>query len=103
MREETFGPLIPVQKVSSDEEAIALMNDSNFGLTASVWSKDIAKAQSLLKKVKAGTAFVNRSDFPAPDLAWTGWKESGKGVSMGWHGWGGAFKVRSWNVKTLGN
>lgn len=66
MREETFGPIIPVAKVKDDEEAIRLINDSDLGLTASVWSKDMAKAEELAGEIEAGTVFVNRSDFPAP-------------------------------------
>jgi acyl-CoA reductase-like NAD-dependent aldehyde dehydrogenase len=66
MKDETFGPVIPVMKVSGDDEAIRLMNDSNFGLTASVWSKDVAAAEKLIESVEAGTVFVNRSDYPSP-------------------------------------
>lgn len=66
MRDETFGPVIPVMKVSSDEEAIRLMNDSEFGLTASIWSKDTDRAYELCEQVEAGTVFVNRCDFPSP-------------------------------------
>lgn len=66
MTEETFGPVIPVMKVKSDTEAIKLMNDSQFGLTASIWTKDVAKAQELIDDVEAGTVFVNRCDYPAP-------------------------------------
>lgn len=66
MTEETFGPVIPVAKVNSDEEAVKLMNDSEFGLTASVWTKDMATAEKLIEKVEAGTVFVNRCDFPSP-------------------------------------
>lgn len=65
MRDETFGPIIPVMKVGSDEEAIKLMNDSEFGLTASVWTKDVMHGETLAEKIEAGTVFVNRSDFPA--------------------------------------
>lgn len=65
MRDETFGPVIPVMKVGSDEEAIKLMNDSEFGLTASVWTKDVTHGEILAEKIEAGTVFVNRSDFPA--------------------------------------
>lgn len=65
MTDETFGPVIPVMKVGSDEEAIKLMNDSEFGLTASVWTKDVTHAETLVEQVEAGTVFVNRSDFPA--------------------------------------
>ena len=66
MTDETFGPVIPVVKVESDEEAIKLMNDSEFGLTASVWTKDIALAEKLIENIEAGTVFINRSDFPSP-------------------------------------
>ena len=66
MTQETFGPVIPVMKVSGDEEAVRLMNDSEFGLTASVWTKDVSTAERLVERVEAGTVFVNRSDFPSP-------------------------------------
>jgi acyl-CoA reductase-like NAD-dependent aldehyde dehydrogenase len=66
MTEETFGPVIPVMKVKGDEEAIKLMNDSEFGLTASIWTKDTARGQELSEDVEAGTVFVNRCDYPSP-------------------------------------
>ena len=66
MSEETFGPVIPVMRVRSDEEALKLMNDSEFGLTASIWTKDTAKGEELAEYVEAGTVFVNRCDFPSP-------------------------------------
>ncbi len=66
MQEETFGPIIPVMRVGSDEEALELMNDSQFGLTASIWTKDIVKGEELAEHVEAGTVFVNRCDFPSP-------------------------------------
>lgn len=66
MTEETFGPVIPVMKVKSDEEAIKLMNDSEFGLTASIWTRDTKKGEELAESVEAGTVFVNRCDYPAP-------------------------------------
>ena len=66
MKEETFGPIIPVMRVGNDEEAVRLMNDSEFGLTASIWTKDTAKGEELANHVEAGTVFVNRSDFPSP-------------------------------------
>ena len=66
MTEETFGPVIPVMKVRNDAEAIKLMNDSEFGLTASIWTKDTAKGAELAANVDAGTVFVNRCDFPSP-------------------------------------
>lgn len=66
MTEETFGPVIPVMKVKNDAEAISLMNDSEFGLTASIWTKDTAKGEELAEGVEAGTVFVNRCDYPSP-------------------------------------
>lgn len=66
MTEETFGPVIPVMKVSSDEEAVKLMNDSQFGLTASIWTKDTETGEKLVERVEAGTVFVNRCDYPSP-------------------------------------
>lgn len=66
MKDETFGPIIPVMKVKDDQEAIRLMNDSEYGLTASIWTKDVALGQRLADEVEAGTVFVNRSDFPSP-------------------------------------
>lgn len=66
MREETFGPVMPIMSVSSDEEAVALMNDSDYGLTASVWTKDVARGEALIEEIDAGTVFVNRCDYPSP-------------------------------------
>ena len=66
MNDETFGPVIPVMSVGDDDEAIRLMNDSEFGLTASIWTKDIAKGEELADQVQAGTVFVNRADYPSP-------------------------------------
>lgn len=66
MTEETFGPVIPVMKVKGDDEAVKLMNDSEFGLTASIWTKDVDRGYALSEQVDAGTVFVNRCDFPSP-------------------------------------
>lgn len=99
MKEETFGPVIPVQKVRSDEEAITLMNDSQFGLTASVWTKDTSKGEELIQQIEAGTVFVNRADFPSPDLAWTGWKDSGRGVTLSRFGFEQFVRVKSVHIK----
>ena len=99
MRDETFGPVIPVQPVSSDEEAIELMNDSQYGLTASIWTRDMSKGQELADEVDAGTVFINRCDFPSPDLAWTGWKDSGKGQTLSVFGFEQFVKYKSYHVK----
>jgi acyl-CoA reductase-like NAD-dependent aldehyde dehydrogenase len=66
MTEETFGPVVPVMKVKDDKEAIKLMNDSEFGLTASIWTKDAEKGYELAEDIEAGTVFVNRCDYPSP-------------------------------------
>lgn len=75
------------------------MNDTIFGLTASIWTKDTAKGHELAQQVNAGTVFVNRADYPAPDLAWTGWGVSGKGVTMGRWGFEQFVKLKSLHVK----
>ena len=99
LHDETFGPIVPVIKVSSDAEAVELMNNSTYGLTASIWTKSTERGEELCQAVEAGTVFVNRADYPAPDLAWTGWKDSGKGVTMGRWGFEAFVKLRSVHVK----
>ncbi|KAJ9142953.1 Succinate-semialdehyde dehydrogenase [Pleurostoma richardsiae] len=99
MKDETFGPVIAVMKVKSDEEAVKLMNDSEFGLTASIWTKDVDRGYALCDDVEAGTVFVNRCDFPSPDLAWTGWKNSGKGVTLSKFGFDQFVKLKSYHIK----
>lgn len=99
MDEETFGPIIPVMKVHSDEEAVRFMNESEFGLTASIWTKDVARGQELANEVEAGTVFVNRCDYPAPDLAWTGWKNSGQGCTLSKYGFDQFVRLKSYHFK----
>jgi acyl-CoA reductase-like NAD-dependent aldehyde dehydrogenase len=81
-REESFGPIVAVMAVKSDEEALAHMNDSRLGLTASVWTGDRERAEKLARSLEYGTVFMNRCDFLDPALAWSGWKDSGRGVSL---------------------
>jgi acyl-CoA reductase-like NAD-dependent aldehyde dehydrogenase len=81
-REESFGPVVAIQAVEDDEEAISRMNDSEFGLTASVWTGDTDRAKHILRRLEAGTVFLNRADFLDPLLAWTGVKDTGKGASL---------------------
>lgn len=99
MTDETFGPVIPVQKVKDDAEAVELMNDSQFGLTASIWTKNVPVGELMAQAVEAGTVFVNRADYPSPDLAWTGWKDSGRGVTLSKFGFEQFVKLRSIHVK----
>jgi acyl-CoA reductase-like NAD-dependent aldehyde dehydrogenase len=82
MRDESFGPVVGIMSVSGDDEAIRLMNDSAFGLTASVWTRDVERARELGTRVETGTWFMNRCDYLDPDLAWTGVKDSGKGCTL---------------------
>lgn len=99
MQDETFGPVIPVQSVPSDSEAVQLMNDSQLGLTASIWTKDVKKGNDLAEGVEAGTVFVNRADYPSPDLAWTGWKDSGKGQTLSVYGFDQFVRLKSYHIK----
>lgn len=82
MREESFGPVVGIMKVKGDEEALALMNDSVYGLTASVWTADLEAAERLGGEIETGTVFMNRCDYLDPGLAWTGVKETGRGASL---------------------
>jgi acyl-CoA reductase-like NAD-dependent aldehyde dehydrogenase len=82
MREETFGPAVGIMKVHSDEEAIQLMNDSDYGLTAAIYSADPQRAEALGDALEAGTIFLNRCDYLDPALAWTGVKNSGRGCTL---------------------
>jgi acyl-CoA reductase-like NAD-dependent aldehyde dehydrogenase len=82
MREETFGPAVGIMKVASDDEAVRLMNDSDFGLTAAIFSADAARAEALGDALQTGTVFLNRCDYLDPSLAWTGVKNSGRGCTL---------------------
>jgi len=82
MTEETFGPVVGIQPVKGDEEAIALMNDSRYGLTASIWTRDAEAAVRVGERVETGTWFMNRCDYLDPALAWTGVKDSGRGCTL---------------------
>lgn len=82
MTEESFGPVVGIMKVGSDDEAVELMNDSAFGLTASIWTLDEAAAIAIGDRIETGTWFMNRCDYLDPALAWTGVKDSGRGCSL---------------------
>ena len=81
-RQETFGPIVSVMVVDSDEEALARMNDSSLGLTASVWTRDRDRASRFARALEHGTVFMNRCDYLDPSLPWSGWKDSGRGVGL---------------------
>jgi acyl-CoA reductase-like NAD-dependent aldehyde dehydrogenase len=101
MREETFGPVVGIMKVKDDEEAVRLMNDSAYGLTASIWTRDLAAATRLAAQVEAGTIFVNRCDYLDPFLAWTGVKDSGRGASLGRYGFDSVTRPKSLHVRSV--
>jgi acyl-CoA reductase-like NAD-dependent aldehyde dehydrogenase len=82
MREETFGPVVGIMSVASDEEAVRLMNDSDYGLTAAIYSMDPERAEALGDQLETGTVFLNRCDYLDPALAWTGVKQSGRGCTL---------------------
>lgn len=82
MQIETFGPVLPIVPVDSDEEAVALANDSDLGLTASIWTRDRERAERLAKQLEVGTVYMNQCDTLDPALPWTGVKDSGKGSTL---------------------
>ncbi len=102
MTEESFGPVVGVQKVTSDAEAIALMNDSKFGLTASIFTTDIEAGVALGDQVQTGTFFINRCDYLDPALAWTGVKNSGRGCSLSRLGYESLTRPKSFHIKLSG-
>lgn len=100
MTEESFGPVVGVQKVRSDEEAIALMNDSEYGLTAAIFTTDIERGVELGQQLETGTFFINRCDYLDPELAWTGIKNSGRGCTLSVMGYESLTRPKSFHVKT---
>jgi len=99
MTEETFGPVVGIMIVSSDEEAVKLMNDSPYGLTASVWTEDEGKAVGIGNKVNTGTWFMNRCDYLDPALAWVGVKDSGRGCTLSSVGYEHLTRPKSYHLK----
>ncbi|MGH8388664.1 MAG: aldehyde dehydrogenase family protein [Pseudomonas sp.] len=99
MRDESFGPVVGIMPVASDEEAIALMNDSEFGLSASIWTQDLAAAERLGNEIETGTVFMNRCDYLDPALAWTGVKNSGRGVTLSRLGYEHLTRAKSFHLR----
>ncbi|MGV2872794.1 aldehyde dehydrogenase family protein [Colwellia sp. E150_009] len=99
MTEESFGPVVGIMKVDDDQQAITLMNDSEFGLTASVFSGDIDIAIAIGEQLDTGTFFINQCDFLDPELAWTGIKNSGRGCTLSSLGYEALTRPKSFNVK----
>ncbi|TCN29859.1 aldehyde dehydrogenase family protein [Sinorhizobium americanum] len=101
MREETFGPAVGIMKVKSDAEAIELMNDSQYGLTAALWTKDAERAASIGRELETGTVFMNRADYLDPALCWTGVKETGRGGSLSMLGFHNLTRPKSFHLKKV--
>jgi acyl-CoA reductase-like NAD-dependent aldehyde dehydrogenase len=99
MREETFGPAVGIMSVASDAEAVRLMNDSDFGLTAAIFSADAAHAEALGDALETGTVFLNRCDYLDPALAWTGVKNSGRGCTLSRVGFEQLTRPKSYHFK----
>jgi len=99
MVEESFGPVVGIMKVKSDEEALKLMNDSPYGLTASIWTSDIDRAEELGEQVETGTVYMNRCDYLDPSLAWTGVKDTGRGASLSELGYAALTRPKSFHLR----
>ncbi|HEX6772714.1 MAG TPA: aldehyde dehydrogenase family protein [Acidobacteriaceae bacterium] len=99
MTEETFGPVAPLMRVKDDAEAVALMNDSRYGLTASVWTADVDAAIRIGSSIESGTCFMNRCDYVDPALPWTGIKDSGHGCSLSRRGYVSLTQPKSFHLR----
>ena len=99
MIDESFGPVVGIMKVRDDDEAIKLMNDSEFGLTASIWSNDVDAVQKIGSQIETGTIFMNRCDYLDPALCWTGCKSTGRGASLSVLGYDSVTRPKSYHLK----
>jgi acyl-CoA reductase-like NAD-dependent aldehyde dehydrogenase len=100
MNEETFGPVVGIMQVTSDEEALYLMNDSQYGLTASVWTEDEDAALTIGNQINTGTVYMNRCDYLDPALAWTGVKDTGRGCTLSVLGYEALTRPKSFHLRT---
>ena len=101
MTEESFGPVVGIMKVKDDEEAVRLMNDSPYGLTASVWTQDYDTAAAIGQRIETGTVFMNRADYLDPALCWTGCKDTGRGGSLSYLGFHSVTRPKSYHLKKV--
>ncbi len=101
MRDESFGPVVGIMPVKDDTEAIALMNDSEFGLTASLWTGDMARAEAIGDAIETGTVFMNRADYLDPGLCWTGCKSTGRGGGLSIIGYHNLTRPKSYHLRNL--
>ncbi len=100
MREESFGPVVGIMKVANDDEAIHLMNDSDLGLTAAIWTEDVDAAEAIGERLETGTVFMNRCDYLDPALAWTGVKNTGRGCTLSGIGYESLTRPKSFHLRT---
>ncbi|MEC3861162.1 aldehyde dehydrogenase family protein [Mesobacterium sp. TK19101] len=101
MRDESFGPVVGIMPVKDDAEAIALMNDSDYGLTASLWTADVARAERVGDRIETGTVFLNRADYLDPGLCWTGCKNTGRGGGLSVIGYHNLTRPKSYHLKKV--
>ena len=101
MREESFGPVVGIMSVKGDAEAVALMNDSPYGLTASLWTKDATRAARIGHQIDTGTVFQNRADYIDPAVCWTGCKDTGRGAAMSVLGYQAVTRPRSYHFRKV--
>ena len=101
MHDESFGPVVGIMPVKDDAQAIALMNDSEFGLTASLWTGDVARAQAVGDQIETGTVFLNRADYLDPGLCWTGCKNTGRGGGLSVIGYHNLTRPKSYHLKKV--
>jgi acyl-CoA reductase-like NAD-dependent aldehyde dehydrogenase len=101
MRDESFGPVVGIMRVGSDNEAISLMNDSPYGLTASVWTRDESAAVRIGEQIETGTIYMNRCDYVDPMLVWTGVKDTGRGIALSHLGFDPYTQLKSYHLKQL--
>lgn len=101
MREESFGPVVGIMSVKNDEEAIAAMNDCQYGLTCSLWTADATRAEAIGARLQTGTVFMNRCDYLDPALCWTGCKETGRGGSLSVLGYHALTRPKSYHLKKV--
>lgn len=101
MMEESFGPVVGIMKIKDDEEAIRLMNDSPYGLTASIWTQDYDTAAAIGAQIETGTIFMNRADYLDPALCWTGCKDTGRGGSLSYLGFLSVTRPKSYHLKKV--
>lgn len=99
MHEESFGPVVGIMKVASDDEAVALMNDSEFGLTVSFWGQDVDRIAALGARIETGTVFMNRCDYLDPAICWTGCKNTGRGVTLSVLGYQSFIRPKSYHLR----